>query len=145
MGFSRKNTGVGCHFLLQEIFPTQRSNPGLPHGRQALFTVWATRKALWSAVYLDIILRAIWRLLSWSDRLRFDQSSDGEKLFWWFHSFSSCFMGWHLKNFMWAFPKVPDLKRNAENQRVWSQKNWVFFHVLSFLRYVISGKVLLSH
>ena len=28
-----KNTGVGCHFLLQGIFPTQRSNPGLPHCR----------------------------------------------------------------------------------------------------------------
>ena len=24
-----KNTGVGCHFLLQGIFPTQGSNPGL--------------------------------------------------------------------------------------------------------------------
>ena len=29
-----KNTGVGCHALLQGIFPTQGSNPGLPHGRQ---------------------------------------------------------------------------------------------------------------
>ena len=27
--FPGKNTGVGCHFLLQEIFPTQKSNPGL--------------------------------------------------------------------------------------------------------------------
>ena len=26
-----KNTGVGCHFLLQGIFPTQGLNPGLPH------------------------------------------------------------------------------------------------------------------
>ena len=26
-----KNTGVDCHFLLQGIFPTQGSNPGLPH------------------------------------------------------------------------------------------------------------------
>ena len=25
-----KNTGVGCHFLLRGIFPTQRVNPGLP-------------------------------------------------------------------------------------------------------------------
>ena len=25
----KKNTGVGCHFLLQGIFPTQGSNPGL--------------------------------------------------------------------------------------------------------------------
>ena len=33
MEFS-KNTGVGSHFLLQGIFPTQRSNPGLLHSRQ---------------------------------------------------------------------------------------------------------------
>ena len=26
-----KNTEVGCHFLLQGIFPTQGSNPGLLH------------------------------------------------------------------------------------------------------------------
>ena len=26
---SGKNTGVGCHFLLQGIFPTQGSNMGL--------------------------------------------------------------------------------------------------------------------
>ena len=35
MGFSR-TTGVGCHFLLQGIFPTQDSNPGLLHCRQIL-------------------------------------------------------------------------------------------------------------
>ena len=29
-----KNTGVGCHFLLQGIFPTQGLNSGLPHCRQ---------------------------------------------------------------------------------------------------------------
>ena len=34
---SSKNTGVGCHALLQEIFPTQGSNPGLPHCRQILY------------------------------------------------------------------------------------------------------------
>ena len=32
-----KDTGVGCHALLQGIFPTQRSNPGLPHCRQILY------------------------------------------------------------------------------------------------------------
>ena len=32
-----KNTGVGCHALLQGIFPTQGSNPGLPHCRQILY------------------------------------------------------------------------------------------------------------
>ena len=34
-----KNTGVGCHTLLQGIFPTQGSNPGLPHCRQILYRV----------------------------------------------------------------------------------------------------------
>ena len=32
-----QNTGVGSLFLLQGIFPTQRSNPGLPHCRQILY------------------------------------------------------------------------------------------------------------
>ena len=35
--FPGKNTGVGCHFLLQRIFPTQGSNLGLPHCRQMLY------------------------------------------------------------------------------------------------------------
>ena len=32
-----KNTGVGCRDLLQGIFPTQGSNPGLPHCRPILY------------------------------------------------------------------------------------------------------------
>ena len=32
-----QNTGVGCHSLLQGIFPTQGSNPGFPHCRQILY------------------------------------------------------------------------------------------------------------
>jgi len=32
-----KNTGVGCHALLQGIFPTQGSNLGLPYCRQILY------------------------------------------------------------------------------------------------------------
>ena len=32
-----KSTGVGCHFLLQGFFPTQGSDPGLPHCRQMLY------------------------------------------------------------------------------------------------------------
>ena len=31
------NTGVGCHSLLQGIFPIQRSNLGLPYCRQILY------------------------------------------------------------------------------------------------------------
>ena len=32
-----KNTGVGSLSLLQGLFPTQESNPGLPHCRQLLY------------------------------------------------------------------------------------------------------------
>ena len=39
-----KDTGVGCHFLLQGIFPTQGSNPGLLHCRQILY--WLSYKYL---------------------------------------------------------------------------------------------------
>ena len=35
-GSSGKNTGVGCHSLLQGIFPTQGSNLGLLHCRHIL-------------------------------------------------------------------------------------------------------------
>ena len=37
MGLPVMNTGVGCHFLLQGIFPTQGSNPGPLLCRQILY------------------------------------------------------------------------------------------------------------
>ena len=39
MGFSRQEQWTGRHSLLQGIFPTQESNPGLPHCRQILYQV----------------------------------------------------------------------------------------------------------
>ena len=33
----KATTGVGCHALLQGIFPIQGSNPDLPHCRQILY------------------------------------------------------------------------------------------------------------
>ena len=42
--FPGMNSGVGCHTLLQGIFPIQRSNPGLCIVDRC-FTVWATREA----------------------------------------------------------------------------------------------------
>ena len=35
--FQARGTGVACHCLLQGIFLTQGSNPGLPHCRQTLY------------------------------------------------------------------------------------------------------------
>ena len=34
-----KNTGVGCHFLLQEIFPTQGQDRHLLHCKGEFFTI----------------------------------------------------------------------------------------------------------
>ena len=44
-----KNTGVGCHFLLQGIFLTQGSNPGLHLCRQTLYHLshQGNPKCLW--------------------------------------------------------------------------------------------------
>ena len=41
--FPGQNTGVGTLSFLQRIFPTQVSNPGLPHCSR-FFTSWATGK-----------------------------------------------------------------------------------------------------
>ena len=43
LDFPGKNNGVDCHFLLQEIFPTQRSNPRL----LSLLYPWATWAVNW--------------------------------------------------------------------------------------------------
>ena len=45
-----KNTGVGCHALLQGLFPTQGLNPGLPHCRQILYHL----------SHLDGVLKRTW-------------------------------------------------------------------------------------
>ena len=37
LGFSRQDTGAGCHTLLQGIVPTQGWNPGLPQCGQILY------------------------------------------------------------------------------------------------------------
>ena len=68
-----KNTGVGCHTLFQQIFPTQGSNPGLLHCRQILYCLrhqgspiisdvsifscafWPSVCLLWRNVYLDLL------------------------------------------------------------------------------------------
>ena len=40
-----KNTGMGCHALLQRIFLTQGSNPGLPLCRRILYPATTVKKA----------------------------------------------------------------------------------------------------
>ena len=52
--FQGKSTGVGCHFLLQGIFPTQGSNRGLSHCRQTLYRL----SHQGSSLFLGVSLKA---------------------------------------------------------------------------------------
>ena len=69
--FPGKNTGVGSHFLLQGIFPTQGLNPGFLHCRQIIYRLiyegkpnpnQQTRDSLWSTSVF--ILSSLYSLLS---------------------------------------------------------------------------------
>ena len=56
--FPDKNTGEGCHLLLQGIFPKQGSNLCLPHllyYRQIL-NQWTTREARW--IFIECLFHA---------------------------------------------------------------------------------------
>ena len=48
-----KNTGVGCHALLQEIFLTQEWNPGLLPWRQILYQLSYQGSPMWNARSTD--------------------------------------------------------------------------------------------
>ena len=56
VGFSDKNTGVGCHFLLQGIFLTQGWNPGLLRLLQSgrFFTTSTTWEAPGKVISINI-------------------------------------------------------------------------------------------
>ena len=56
-----QNIGVGSLSLLEGIFSTQGSNPGVPHCRW-FFTCWATREAqeYWSVVAYPFSSRSSW-------------------------------------------------------------------------------------
>ena len=53
--FSGKTTGVGCHFLLQGIFPTHGSNSGLLHCRQILYWL-SQRLSVVNEAQVDVFL-----------------------------------------------------------------------------------------
>ena len=61
--FPGKNTGVGCHFLLQGIFPTQVSNPRLVHCRWILYH-WATKEACFYNIILTTKGKAQWIIMA---------------------------------------------------------------------------------
>ena len=77
--FPSKNTEVGCHFLLQGIFPTQGLNPSLLHCRQNLYQLshqGSPIKFLFlfiSCMYFLMCRFYIWQAFP----VRFDHQSSG--------------------------------------------------------------------
>ena len=57
MDSSGKNSGVGCHSLLQEIFWTQGSNLGLPHCRQTLYHLSHQESSHMTSYHLHYLCR----------------------------------------------------------------------------------------
>ena len=56
MGFSSKNTGVGCYFLLQGIFLTQGSNPHLLHMYMFMYIYYWQQKFVFIHPFLLFIM-----------------------------------------------------------------------------------------
>ena len=63
-----KNTGVGSHSLLQGIFPTQGSNPGLQHCRQILYHLshqeshTTTKKKRVTLIIVSLYYNQMWKI-----------------------------------------------------------------------------------
>ena len=67
MEFSRQEYWRGCHFLFQGIFPTQGSNPALPHCRQTLYPlshqgslVYVSTLTIWGCRNSAAGVQSIW-------------------------------------------------------------------------------------
>ena len=54
--FPGKSTGVGCHFLLQGIFPTQESNSALPHCGEELYPAIPVMNKMYPQTLLHYII-----------------------------------------------------------------------------------------
>ena len=61
MEFSRQNTGVVSCSLLQGIFPTQRSNPGLPHYRLILYQLSYQGNLIFLYITTKSVSQKSWR------------------------------------------------------------------------------------
>ena len=62
MDFSWKTTGVGSHSILQGIFPTQGSNPGLLYCRQILYHLSTRVAPLIHITYAFTLHNNLWSL-----------------------------------------------------------------------------------
>ena len=69
--FPGKKTGVGCHFLLQGIFPTQGSNSGFLPCRQILYLLSHQGRPLKHLRVLQSIVGLAGEILQWGRLVRY--------------------------------------------------------------------------
>ena len=126
MNFLGKSTGVGCHFLLQGIFPTQGSNEGLRHCRQTLYRLRHHGNPLESHNYL----LNKYHFLILNLKVIYLHSSGQEKVFvfqippmtfgniYW-HKMN-CLQLWNKCSFLWIFDFLFRLQipRGKEKERI---------------------------
>ena len=72
-----KNNGVDYHFLLQGIFPTQGSNPDLPHCRQTLYRL-SHQEVQLVHIYIFFLYTSLYQLfwLAKSENLRIQKKQE---------------------------------------------------------------------
>ena len=83
-----KNTGVGCHALLQGIFPTQGSNPGFLHCRQILYHLSHQGSPLERRVVLIYIFSILFNV--WFHRWQLDSH------IFFIQCVAKCYFGWSI-------------------------------------------------
>ena len=105
MEFSRQDTWVGCHSLLQGIFPTPGSNPGLLHCRYILYWLSHQRSPCVSPTASSRPKDAA-------------QYVKKEK-----HYFANKFYNSKL----WFFQSYMDVR---DHKKGWALKNWCFWAVV---------------
>ena len=85
-----KDTGMGCHTLLQGIFPTQGLNPGLPHCRGSLLSE-PPGKGHRRVFSLGGEVHVLWELaISPQAGGMKDEKSEGESTSWCFRGSTNC-------------------------------------------------------
>ena len=88
--FQGKSTGVGCHFLLQGIFPIQGLNPGLSHCRQTLYRLSHQQSPTIQNIWTSLVAQKVkplstmpetWvRSLGWEDSLEKEMATHSSTL-----------------------------------------------------------------
>ena len=114
-----KNTGMGCHSLLQEIFPTQASNSGLPHCRQIVYSLSHQKTSVITCKLY--FLQEIHLFFSFKCSLILAISNHSNT---WHHSPNS----WKLA-FITCQPVCWRLGKKWLTKQIWFLPSWSFWYV----------------